>query len=333
MDIQKTKEYLKQVFDVEMALYTHQKVISNYKKKRIDECPQEPELVMPTKPTPPTLSGCNPNELIPFSKISDSNGGFIVFLLIAGIAGLLIGTLGFFATFDQLLLGGQTFNNDEALGMMILMLLIGIPVGVLCICYVIKVWKKETQIVIESDEIKKNEYNNQIEHYQSAEAKAKSDYENELSEYNTLLPIYEVETQKQLTQLNELLDKLMSVRENLYSTDIIYAKYRDLIAISTIYEYFASGRCSELEGPNGAYNLYENELRANIIIGSLGQIISDLQQIKNGQFALYQELHNSNKIITNLLCDIADSTRLTAYYSNVAAVAATADRYIVGMVW
>ena len=333
MDAPKIKEYLKQVFDIEMALYTHKKVISDYKKKRMDQCPQEPELVMPTKPAPPTLSGCDPNALIPFSKISDSNGGFIVFLLIAGIAGLLIGTIGFFATLDQLLLGGQVFNNDEALGMMILMLVIGIPIGVLCIYYAIKIWKKETQIIIESDGIKKNEYSNQIEHYQNAEAKAKNAYEIELSEYNALLPIYETETQKQLTQLNELLEKLISTRDNLYSADIVYSKYRNLIAISTIYEYFASGRCSELEGPNGAYNLYENELRANIIIGSLGQIISDLQQIKNGQFALYQELHNSNKIITNLLCDIADSTKLTAYYSNVAAVAATADRYIVGMVW
>ena len=117
--------------------------------------------------------------------------------------------------------------------------------------------------------------------------------------------------------------------ETLYSQNIVYSKYRNLIAIATIYEYFESGRCCELEGSNGAYNLYENELRANIIIGSLSQIISDIQQIKNGQYALYQELSRSNKLLES----IADNTQLTAYYANVAAVAASADRYIVGMVW
>lgn len=333
MDTQKTKEYLKQIFDIEMALYTHKKVISDYKKKRQQQAPPTPELELPEKPKAPLLNGTVNNGLVPLSSINEATKGGIVCLILLGIAGVFFGGIGFLATMDQLLLGGQVFNNDDAIGLMVAMLLLGVPAGIIGIYFSRKLWKKETQVVIAANENLKKQYENQLGHYQSAEAKARKAYENELREYNAMLPIYEAETQSQVAQLNELLEKLTTTREKLYSVDVVYSKYRDLIAISTIYEYFASGRCSELEGPNGAYNLYENELRANIIIGSLGQIISDLQQIKNGQFALYQELHNSNKVIASLLCNIADNTQMTAYYAKVAAATASADRYIVGMVW
>ncbi len=333
MDTPKLKEYLKHIFDIEMALYTHKKVISDYKQKRQQEAPSRPELVLPEKPKNPVLNNTSNDGLVPLSSINEATKGGIVFLIMLGVAGAIFGGIGFLATMDQLIFGGYVFNNDDAIGLMVALLLLGVPAGIIGIYYSRKLWEKETQIVHSANENIKKQYENQLSHYQSAEKKAKKTYEKELGEYNTLLPIYEAETKDQLTQLDDLLKKLTATREKLYSADIVYSKYRDLIAISTIYEYLASGRCSELEGPNGAYNLYENELRANIIIGSLGQIISDIQQIKNGQFALYQELHNSNRVIANILCNIADNTQLTAYYANVAAAAASADRYIVGMVW
>ena len=333
MDTQKLKEYLKQIFDIEMALYTHKKVITEYRQKRQQQVPTKPELSLPEKPKAPMLNSITNDKLIPLSSINEATKGGIVFLIMFGIAGVIFGGMGFLATMDQLLLGGQVFNNDDAIGLMVAMLLLGVPAAIIGIYYSRKLWKKETQIVLSANENLKKQYENQLGHYQIAESKAKQTYEKKLSEYNALIPIYEAETKEQLTQLNDLLGKLNATRDKLYSSDIIYLKYRDLIAISTIYEYLASGRCSELEGPNGAYNLYENELRANIIIGSLGQIISDIQQIKNGQFALYQELHNSNRVIASILCNIADNTQLAAYYANVAAAAASADRYMVGMVW
>lgn len=333
MDTQKLKEYFKQVFELEMAIYTHEKVISDYKQKRKQQLPIRPELELPQKPQTPIINDIKDNGLVPFSSIDEATKGGIVFLIMLGICGFLFGGMGFFATMDQLLFGGYVFNNDEAIGSMVTMLILGVPAGIVGIYYSRKLWKKETQIALSKNDNLKKQYENQLSHYQKAETIAKQTYENKLNEYNVSLPIYENQTQQQLTQLNELLEKLTASREKLYSVNIVYSKYRNLIAISTIYEYLASGRCSELEGPNGAYNLYESELRANIIIGSLGQIVSDIQQIKNGQYALYQELHNSNRVIASLLCDIADNTQLTAYYANVAAAAASADRYIVGMVW
>ena len=66
----------------------------------------------------------------------------------------------------------------------------------------------------------------------------------------------------------------------LYNTGIIWEKYQNLVAVSTMYEYIASGRCDRLDGPYGAYNLYESELRQNIIIGQLSKIETHLEQIK-----------------------------------------------------
>ena len=136
-----------------------------------------------------------------------------------------------------------------------------------------------------------------------------------------------------MEKFNQTKVLLQTTLNNLYAKNIVYSKYRNLVAIATIYEYFESGRCTELEGPNGAYNLYESELRSNIIICSLSKIISDLGQIKNGQYALYEQINRSNQTVCELLNNINNTQKMTTYYAEAAAVAASADRYIVGMVW
>lgn len=55
----------------------------------------------------------------------------------------------------------------------------------------------------------------------------------------------------------------------LYSRDVIYSKYQTFAPVSRFYEYLSSGRCSRLEGYDGAYNLYEKELMAESIRDSL----------------------------------------------------------------
>ena len=82
--------------------------------------------------------------------------------------------------------------------------------------------------------------------------------------------------------------------EELYSTDIIFEKYRNLIAISMFYEYFVSSRVNELEGRDGAYNLFETEIRQNIVIVKLNDICEHLEDIKQNQYCMYKELENVN---------------------------------------
>ncbi|MBR4711255.1 MAG: hypothetical protein IKP10_04430 [Clostridia bacterium] len=80
-----------------------------------------------------------------------------------------------------------------------------------------------------------------------------------------------------------------------YAKDVIYPKYRALPALTSIYEYLSSGRCSTLTGADGAYNLYETETRQNIIIGQLSAVIENLEQIRTNQYVLYQEMRRINE--------------------------------------
>lgn len=117
--------------------------------------------------------------------------------------------------------------------------------------------------------------------------------------------------------------------ENIYRENIIYPKYRNMVAVLSMYEYFTSGRCTELTGHEGAYNIYENELRLNIIISSLDDILYRLDEIKQNQYVLYQELKSTQNMIDSLSGDlnymmssvnaVERNSSIAAYNSKMAA--------------
>lgn len=101
-------------------------------------------------------------------------------------------------------------------------------------------------------------------------------------------------------QAKELLTKLTEAKVQLLNLEIVYKKYNTLAAYATFYDYFKSGRCTTLEGANGAYNLYETELRQDIIIDKLDTMISSLEEIKKNQFMLYTQMKESKKTLDDL---------------------------------
>ena len=175
-------------------------------------------------------------------------------------------------------------------------------------------------------------YEDAIKVYQIAVRNAENEYMNKMTIYAQQKNEYIQETNKQLKKFNEVKGTLQTSLAKLYSQNIVYEKYRNFVAVATIYEYVDSGRCTELEGANGAYNMYESELRSNMIISSLSQIISDLGQIKDGQYTLYEKLRRSEENIGQILGNIHDSQKLTAYYAETAAIAASADRITYGVI-
>lgn len=96
------------------------------------------------------------------------------------------------------------------------------------------------------------------------------------------------------TATKEELRRIIEGRNQLYAYNIIYGKYRNYVALTSIYEYLDSGRCNTLEGPQGAYNLFETESRTNEIILQLNTIAASLEAIKTNQFMLYCELQKAN---------------------------------------
>ena len=96
-----------------------------------------------------------------------------------------------------------------------------------------------------------------------------------------------------------------------YGLDVIYKKYRDLVSVTTIQEYFESGRCSSLYGYTGAYNIYENEVRQNTIISRLEDILVSLDQIKQGQYALFLAIQEGNRMTQEILSNSYDTLSAT----------------------
>ncbi len=169
--------------------------------------------------------------------------------------------------------------------------------------------------------------------------------------YNSKYKLYVLETQKQNDISEKNNEKVTIIRENkkneiinqieearkyynttmetldrLYMVGIIYEKYRNMVAVGMFCEYFDSGRCSTLEGHEGAYNIFENEIRQNIIISKLDVIITELEKIEQNQYMIYQAIQDSNKKIREVSSEILSSQqtiqqnqRAIEYYNSITA--------------
>lgn len=122
-------------------------------------------------------------------------------------------------------------------------------------------------------------------------------------------------SEQELKQTRELLKKY-------YDIGIIYPKYWGMVPICQIYEYLESGRCFSLFGPDGAYNLYESEVRSNLIISKLDDVIDKLDDLGAGQQMLANIIRDSNRKIDRLSQSferIEENTAMNTYYSSITA--------------
>ena len=87
-----------------------------------------------------------------------------------------------------------------------------------------------------------------------------------------------------------------SLRNKLYSLNVMPKKYCSLVPVVTISEYFEVGKCNSLKGPTGAYMVFDDEVRHNMIISQLNQIIDQLETIAQNQRMLYDALQEANRI-------------------------------------
>lgn len=143
---------------------------------------------------------------------------------------------------------------------------------------------------------------------------------------------------EQQNELRTEVNKVENLIEKLYSANVIYPKYRELVPIVTMWEYIDSGRCTELLGANGAYNLYESESRQDIIISNLTQALSMLAQIRDNQYALYEAIQESNDIAERVYRqserliasnkNIERNSEIMSYNAKIAAQNSTISAYI-----
>ncbi len=169
--------------------------------------------------------------------------------------------------------------------------------------------------------------------------RANSKYKNAVQQYNNLVNSdtarvnnENIQKQQLKQQINDMQDKISNLSETLnqlYSLDIIHPKYRNMITVIRLLEYFDSGRCTALTGAGGAYNKYEEEIRQDAIISKLDTAINCLYQIRDTQYMLYESLEdcldelgaittqNDKLISTNQ--DISQNSAVAAYNSKIAA--------------
>lgn len=167
----------------------------------------------------------------------------------------------------------------------------------------------------------KEDNDDRKEKYQQALAQYPIDVQNEEDAYQQALRLAGYYDQLIAQQEKKLADT-RRLLQGAYDKGLLYGKYRNFVAVCSICEYLESGRCSELGGPDGACNLFEQEIRMNLIITQLGLIISELDEIRENQAMLYDAISTGNRLTSQLIEQTNESIRLGEYNAQQNAITA-----------
>ena len=197
-------------------------------------------------------------------------------------------------------------------------------IGVLCF---VGLYKMVTGPQKKADKQYKTYYVPQMEEYRKKCEDIRRENEVLRTQYNTDCKELEQSKKKIVSVMDLKIAETDGLLTKLYELDEIYPKYRNLPALTSIYEYLVTGRCDSLTGPHGAYNLYEDELRKDTVISQLNTVIENLEKIKQNQYMLYQqikEIQKNTSVIASELkqikgytVQIAQLTALNTYYAGL----------------
>ena len=142
------------------------------------------------------------------------------------------------------------------------------------------------------------------EYHEEAERKwncALTEYNGRLVEYNNQHEIIEA---KRVTLSNIIAGyeatkaDIEKKLDALYARGVIYERFRNIIAVNQIREYLEIGVCNALEGENGAYALYFQDIRTEKICNSIHELRKALESAINNlaisQSRLVYEMRQTN---------------------------------------
>lgn len=165
------------------------------------------------------------------------------------------------------------------------------------------------------------------------------DYKKAMAEYETKSRRDKQRVDRELVLKKQIQEQLDSVEDEckrtkkalnaLYSLSIIHSSYRNLVAVSSLYDYIDKGICKRLEGRDGAYAFYEEELRFQRIESKLDIIIEKLDQIASNQEYLASLIREGNSAMSRIeqqnnalarkMGSISVNTALAAYNTRCCA--------------
>lgn len=300
------KAYTTRAAELEVAIYTQKKLMDEHQTKLRNGRPKPPNKPKVSAPIPPVKPKPKAQQSSTF------NVKIIVFIVIAAI-----GCIGLISTLP-------------ALGIFVTL---GCIVAVACMSSTNNSSVADDRTAARKYEQELAKYNQAMESYKRGRQYAEQNYNYAMQEFNSIVGEYDTKSAKIVDQHENTLRTLEKTLEIHYGSNVVFPKYRNMVAMTMINEYLMSGRCYELEGPNGAYNLYEMELRQNIIIGQLSSIITNLEQIRENQYSLYQEMVKANNTVESILRSVKgveENTRLTAYFTGVTAIIEASPKVYVG---
>lgn len=285
MNTNDLKKYVKKVLDLESSIYMQKEAISNL------EANVDILLETEFKPTQRLYK----YNLYEMPKISLDSIVFFAVYMLSLFVGFASGVVGRYIYEESAVLIND-FGTEVKTG-----ILVGIIVGIVgCIIYYVykviefkrlcKQTKADnTKIMKDTDEINNQivAYNNQVEN-ENYERKLK--IEEELNYLNN-----------QINCIKEVKKQTENTLAQFYEKNIIYPKYRDLIAVASFNDYLMSGVCSELEGHEGCYNKYDIEIRLNTIIYKIDEVLDNLDKIEKNQHSLYIEMKNCSSKLENIM--------------------------------
>ena len=323
MNTEELKVYTEQVKELETCLYTNKKMHKEHMKILDDSlipAPQKGYLVAPEAP--------NPEDYIP--KFEEHST--IIYLIACFSALNLVMLICAFAS--NIFREGLGYILTVPISAWIGLLFLGFFTWLYFYCRITDDREHEVKIQQGQEKLRQAQeaHLKDMEHYAEQCKQYEQDFEEEYRIYNEdYLPKHQNVIDSVNDLYEDLDEKITTSLEELYDMDVIFPKYRNLVAISSINEYLMSGRCYELEGPDGAYNLYETELRQNLIINKLSDIVDNLEKIRDNQYSLYEVLKDSNRTIKSLSEEarkLNETSKLTQYYTETAAKAAEAPKIV-----
>ncbi|MBR4491851.1 MAG: hypothetical protein IKO98_04255 [Bacteroidales bacterium] len=296
----KLMDYMKAAIDLETEVETQKSIIQAYNE---NSQKRKPILRLKDEPSRPMM----PDTIVYHGDWSRNSADTPTYLLVLSIFLLMFGLPCIFIP------GTQVWG------------VILVISGICCLIPFIKKRKLVKQINNSNFE----NYHSAMDNYNKAIETARTYNANARESYNQNINLWNQNTNDNLMVLSQNLNKTQSLLNALYAKDFIYPKYHNLPALSSIYEYLITGRCDELTGPQGAYNLYEDEVRKDTVISQLNVVIENLEQIKNNQYMLYQQakkitqntaaIKNELSSIRGYTIQLTQLTALNTYYSSLTA--------------
>lgn len=290
-DIKVIKKYLENAKNLEMHIYTQKRIINKLSNKINNLKTSETIFSKPYKPESK-------------NTLKAIISPFITSFLISAIIPTII-----IAGWFVYLLISPALTTEEAI---IRNIYLSILFALICsIFYTTKIILRNNKIYRDDMKVYKHNLNN---YHKSIENEKKRLSEVDQEKKYLLL---------QIDELNNTLENTKDTLKEFYNSNmLIYPKYQNMLAVTQILEYLQSERCYTLKGPDGAYNLYETELRMNKIIGNLRHILDNLKEIKYTQYMVYEEICRGNEIAERILGEISSSNGMMKQIQVNSAVAA-----------